>query len=135
MASTITLPGDNVLTETDVVDAVTALKADIEDGGVLTATVAAAGADNTDAAAVDYGFTLVSAANGTKGVILPAAVAGKVVYIKNNVAANLKVYPASGDQINALTVTTGALTIGSLKAAMFHAYDTTTWYTTPLVPS
>jgi hypothetical protein len=39
-------------------------------------TVAATGSAQTDAAAVGTGFTLVTGADATKGVILPAAVSG-----------------------------------------------------------
>ena len=97
--------------------------------------VAAAGNDNTNAAALGAGINIVSAADGTKGVILPAAVAGKVVIVKGTAAAILKVYPASGDQINELTVTTGALSMASKTAAIFVAADATTWYSIPLLPS
>jgi hypothetical protein len=100
-----------------------------------SATVAAAGSDNTDAAAVAYGMTLVSASDGTKGVILPTAYAGAVCIVKNNVAAVLKVYPGASDAINALTTTTGAISMASLTSAIFVAYDATTWYTIPLLPS
>ena len=101
---------------------------------IPSATVAAAGSVQGDAAAVATGFTLVSAADGTKGVLLPAAAAGKVVIIKNNVAAALKVWPASGDAINAIAAN-AALSMASLTSAVFTAYDATTWYTSPLVPS
>jgi hypothetical protein len=102
---------------------------------IPTATVAATGSTEADAAAVTYGFTLVSAGDGTKGVILPAAVAGRIVIIKNGAAAVLKIYPATGDGINALTVTTGSLDIAANTAAMLIAYNATTWYSLPLLPS
>jgi hypothetical protein len=103
---------------------------------VPSATVAAAGSAQGDAAALATGFTLVTGADGTKGVILPAAAAGKQVEIKNDDAANavLKVYPATGDAINAIAAN-GALSMAAKTSALFTAYDATTWYTTPLVPS
>jgi hypothetical protein len=60
-----------------------------------SATVAATGSAQGDAAAIAHGFTLVSAADGTKGVKLPAAAAGGLCIVKNADAANaiLKVYP------------------------------------------
>lgn len=103
-------------------------------GATALATVAATGSDQAGAASVDVGFTLVSAADGTKGVKLPAAAAGKRVEIKNNVNAVLKVYPATGDAINAIAANS-ALSMAALTSAVFNAYDDTTWYTTPLVPS
>jgi hypothetical protein len=99
-----------------------------------SATVAAAGSTQANAAAVSDGFTLVSAADGTKGVVLPAAIAGRTVILKNNVAAVLKVWPASGDAINAIAVDSN-FTMTNLTACMYVAYDSTTWYSVPLVAS
>lgn len=111
---------------------------DITEGAATGATtmsaVAATGSVQGDAAALANGFNLVSAADGTKGVILPAAAAGKQVTVKNNTAAVLKVYPASGDGINAIAVN-GSISMASLTSAVFNAHDSTTWYTTPLLPS
>jgi hypothetical protein len=101
---------------------------------IKSATVAATGSTQSDAASVSDGFTLVSAADGTKGVKLPAAIAGRTVILKNNVAAVLKVWPASGDGINAITVDSN-FTITNLSACMLVAYDSTTWYSVPLVAS
>jgi hypothetical protein len=103
---------------------------------IASATVAAAGSTQTDAAQLAGGFTLVSAANDAKGVKLPAAVAGRICIVKNNVSAkNLLVYPATSDKINGGTATTGSLTLAGLTAAMFIAYDDVDWYSLPLLPS
>ena len=101
---------------------------------IKSATVAATGSVQGDAAAVTSGFTLVSAADGTKGVVLPAAAAGLVCIIKNNAAAALKIYPASGDAINALSAN-AAYSITNLTSTVLVAYDSTTWYSVPLVAS
>ena len=102
---------------------------------IKTATVAAAGSNQGTAAAVSDGFTLVTAADDAKGVILPAAVAGRTVIIKNNVSAKtLKIYPASGDAINALSAN-ASYDIAGLTSTMLVAYDATTWYSLPLVAS
>ena len=102
---------------------------------IKTATVAAAGSNQGTAAAVSDGFTLVTAADDAKGVILPAAVAGRTVIIKNNVSAKtLKIYPASGDAINALSAN-ASYDIAGLTSTMLVAYDETTWYSLPLVAS
>lgn len=110
------------------------------EGGAATGetalpTVAATGSTNADAAALVAGRNIVTGADGTKGVILPAAAAGLTVRVKNNTNAVLKVYPNTGDQINALTVTTGAISMAAFTSADFDAYNATNWYTTPLVPS
>ena len=104
---------------------------------IASATVAAAGSSNTDAATVAGGFTLVTAADATKGVILSAPVAGTVVIIKNADAANavLKVYPNSGASINALTATTGGYSMAAKTSMVLVAYSATQWYTVPLVAS
>lgn len=99
-----------------------------------SATVAATGSAQGDAAAVTAGFTLVSAADGTKGVILPAASAGVVVIIKNGAGAILKIYPASADAINALSAN-ASYNIASNTSTLLVAYDSTTWYSVPLVAS
>lgn len=100
-----------------------------------SATVAATGTDQTNAASVAYGLAVVTGADATKGVKLPTAFAGAVCIVKNNAAAVLKVYPFAADGINALTVTTGALSMAASTSAIFVAYDATTWYTIPLLPS
>lgn|SRR3990167_333180 len=97
-------------------------------------TVAAAGSTQADATAVGTGFTLVSAADGTKGVLLPAAKAGHVCFIKNNESSTLKIWPAVDDAINALAAD-ASLDIVSLTSVILIAYDGTTWYSVPLLPS
>jgi hypothetical protein len=101
---------------------------------IKSATVAATGSAQSNAAAVTSGFTLVSAADGTKGVVLPAASAGLVCIIKNNAAAALKIYPASGDAINALSPD-AAYSITNVTSTILVAYNSTTWYSVPLVAS
>ena len=103
-------------------------------GVVPSATVAASGTGSGDSP-IAIGFTLVSAANGTKAITLPTAAAGKVCIVKNNVAANLLVFPATADKINGGTATSGSLTMAGLTCAMFVAYDATDWYSLPLLPS
>jgi hypothetical protein len=102
------------------------------------AAVAAAGSDNTNAGAIAaYGVVHATGADGTKGVKLPAAAAGKIVIVKNADAANaiLKVYPGASDKINSGTATTGALSMAAKTAAMFVAIDDVDWFTIPLLPS
>lgn len=101
----------------------------------VNASVAATGSTNADAAAVTgYGLTVVTAADGTRGVILPTAVAGGIIYIKST-AGILKVYPAAGGTINALTATTGAYSTAAAGVTILVASSTTQWYTFPLVSS
>jgi hypothetical protein len=115
--------------------------------GVLTATggvtgpvrlpvaaVAAAGANQGNATALSEGLNVVSAADGTKGVRLPTAVAGTVVIVKNTAAGALLIYPATGAAINAVAVN-GSYSITNLTSTMLVASSTTQWYSVPLVAS
>jgi hypothetical protein len=99
-----------------------------------SATVAATGTNQATAASVSDGFTLVSAADGTKGVKLPAAVAGRTVILKNNANAVLKVWPASGDAVNAIAADSNYV-LAAFTSSLLVAYDSTTWYSVPLLAS
>lgn len=91
------------------------------------ASVAAAGSAQGDAAALTAGINTVSAADGTKGVILPAAKAGLVVQVYNEHATNgLKVYPATGDDINDGSAD-AAITMEGKGIARFTGLDTSTF--------
>jgi hypothetical protein len=101
---------------------------------IPAATVAATGVDQTDAAAITTGFTLVTGADDAKGVKLPAAAAGLVCIIKVDAGADLKVWPNTGDAINAIAANS-AMTVVDDVCFMLVALDATTWYTLPLLPS
>jgi len=127
----IALPGENYYAQT--VNAVTAadqkLKVTIIRGVVPEAAPAvdAAGSVQGDAAALGAGLNVVNAADGTKGVILPAAYAGLKVRVYNTVAASgLKIYPAVGDDIND-GATDAAITIEGKSLAILEAVDGVTW--------
>lgn len=106
-----------------------------------TGSYAAAGSTNADAVQILGAGPIVSAlvtgADATKGAKLPAPVAGMIVFVKNDDAANaiLKVYPGTGAAINALTATTGAISMAAKTSAVFFAVSATQWYTIPLLPS
>lgn len=68
---------------------------------VSVGTVAAAGDAVGNAAAIPALITTVTAADATKGVILPVVSPGTVVRVINTVAAVLNIYPPTGGQINA----------------------------------
>lgn len=97
--------------------------------------VAALGTNQATAAALSEGLSVVTGADGTVGVVLPAAVAGAIVIIKGTTSAVLKVYPATGAAINALSAD-GAISLASgVIPAIFLATSATQWYTIPLLPS
>ena len=131
-----TISGGTITSATSV-SATSVTAGDVTTTGGLylkTATVAATGSTQTDAASISDGLTLVTAADGTKGVKLPAAVAGRTVIIKNGAAAILKVWPASGDGINAITVDSNYV-LAANTSSLLVAYDATTWYSVPLLAS
>lgn len=102
----------------------------ISNTGVLSmdsATVAAAGTVQGDAGAIADGFTLVSAGDGTKGVVLPTAAAGGFAIVKNNANAILKLWPGSSDAIDALGAD-AAMSVAAYATVRLVAYDGTTWY-------
>lgn len=106
---------------------------------ITVEAVAAAGGDQAAATAIADACPKLAhctGADGAKGVKLPAAAAGKIVYIKNADAANaiLKVYPAVGDAINAIAAD-GALSMAAKTAAVFVCLDGTTWFSFSLLPS
>lgn len=98
------------------------------------AAVAATGDAQGNAAALSEGLNVVSAADGNKGVRLPTAVAGMVVIVKNTAAGALKIYPASGGAINAVSAN-GAYSITNLTSTLLVASSATQWYSVPLVAS
>jgi hypothetical protein len=99
--------------------------------------LAATGSTVTDAAQiVGGGLTIVTGADGTKGVKLPATpTPGTTVYIKGTTAGVLKVWPDPAATINAIG-SNGAISLASgAIPAIFIAKTATQWYSFPLVPS
>ena len=103
---------------------------------VDVAKPAAAGSTRTDATAMTASFNWVTGADATKGVIIPAPTAGRVIIVKNDDAANaaLKVYAPGSAKINSVAGST-AFSMAAKTACMFVAYDTTDWFSVPLVAS
>lgn len=98
-------------------------------------TVAAAGTNQGTAAALSEGINVVTGADDTKGVVLPTAVAGMVIIVKNTVSGKtLKVYPASGAAVNAVAAN-GSYDLGSVLSTLLVASSATQWYSVPLVAS
>lgn len=67
------------------------------------AAVTAAGATQGGATALTKSYNIVTTATTNQGVVLPDATTGKVANVVNNTLVNIKVYPASGEQIDALS--------------------------------
>jgi hypothetical protein len=103
---------------------------------VNVAKPAAAGSTRADATAMTASFNWVTAADATKGVILPAPTAGRLVVVKNDDTANavLKVYAPGSAKINGVAGST-AFSMAAKTACWFVAYDATDWFSVPLVAS
>lgn len=102
---------------------------------LAVSAVTAAGSAQGDAAALSQGLNVVTGADGTKGVKLPTAVPGMQVIVKGVTAGVLKVYPATGGTINALSANAAISLANGAIPATFVASSATQWYTLPLVPS
>lgn len=93
-----------------------------------SASVTALSSDQAGAAVLASEINSVTAADDTKGVKLPTAVADKVMEIINTVrTASLKVYPATGAQINALG-SNNAYTLKPGQRATFIGKSATLWH-------
>jgi hypothetical protein len=120
------------LAGTDVTSKLVAQAA--QSGGMAVGTVAAAGNAQGNGGAIAGDLCVVTAADGTKGVVLPAGAIGRRVTVKNNANAVLKVYPASGGTINAIAQD-GAISMAAFTCCDFVAQTATQWFTLPLLPS
>jgi hypothetical protein len=104
-------------------------------GGVLGGgTIAAAGTTAANGTKVVNRNQVVTAADGTKGVTLPSAVPGSFIFLYNSVAAVLKVWPATGEFINALAQDTN-IAMAASTSAVFVCGVSGKWFTIPVVPS
>lgn len=98
--------------------------------------VAAAGSTQADATLIATkppAIIHVTAANGTKGVVLPLlsiAGRGRVFCIKNDDTANavLKIYPAVGEFINGIAVNGAFSLAATLMAWVVSSEDGNTWF-------
>lgn len=95
------------------------------------ASLAALGSVQGDAAPILTSMVIVTGADGTKGVILPASPAGEEVWIFNSSASALKVYPDTGAAISVAGTGLGAantaLSVAANKAVVFKRFLTTQW--------
>lgn len=94
-----------------------------------TAAPAGAGTNQGTGTALTADANAVTGADGTVGVVLPTATATSVVTVVNtSPTALLKVYPATGAQINALGAN-AAFALAAGETAVFVGRSATLWYT------
>jgi hypothetical protein len=99
----------------------------------ISATVSAAGTDQSGATALSATNSIVTTVSAGQGVKLPVASAALVYTVVNTTGTALKVYPNTGDKINGGS-SDAAVTMAGYTSATFVAKDGTDWYTnTPLV--
>jgi sugar lactone lactonase YvrE len=96
----------------------------------ISAAISAAGATQANATALVSNINNVTVvATSADGVRLPTAVAGMRILVRNTDAADtLKIYPATGGQINALGSNAAYSLVAGLTIELF-ASTATQWYT------
>jgi len=98
-------------------------------------SLAATGSTIADAAAIVTNIVFVTAADATKGVLLPAILPGERVTVKNTANAVLKVWPNTASvQINGLGAG-NSISMAAYTCCDFVGASTVLAYTNPLVPS
>lgn len=92
-------------------------------------TAAAAGSVTGDATQLSTGLSLVTAADGTKGVKLPASpMPGELCIVANTNESNtLEIYPGTGDEING-GAADAPFTIAAMGFAICIATSASQWY-------
>lgn len=119
--------------ELDLLSGVTATAAEINTSSGTTArkswtaAPAGAGTNQGNGTALTADFNAVTGADGTVGVVLPTATATSVIHVVNTGTAILKVYPATGAQINALGAN-AAISLAPGVHAIFVGRSATLWY-------
>jgi len=93
-------------------------------GGGSNSALASLGTIQGDAAPIATTTTIVTGADGTKGVILPACGTGETVMVFNNSASTLKVWPPVGSAIS--VAGTG---LGTANASYAHTTYANCLYT------
>ncbi len=112
----IYLPGTGTLTVTGLV------------AGQIDTGFSGAGTDNTGATWIRKQVTIFNTVGANSGgIFINAYPAGAAITVANKGANALKVYPTSGKQIDALTVTTGAYSIAAGSTVRF-VYDGTQYW-------
>lgn len=90
--------------------------------------IAAAGTTQATATALTKEINIVSTVPASTGVILPTAVAGMRIVVRNAGANALNIYPATGGAINTLAVN-AAYSLSTNTSIELFASTTTQWYT------
>ena len=96
--------------------------------GVSAVALTATGTSQTDAYQIGADvsqFDTVAASTGAK--LIPGCAPGDELWLFNNGAQTLTVYPPTGEQINDGTVTTGGFSVAANKGAVFKKSSSLNW--------
>ena len=94
----------------------------------VTTGISAAGSAQGDATGLTKDINIVSTVTAGQGVRLPSSVAGMILFVTNDSATTLNVYPASGASINAAAANV-AYSLPTKATVQFVAASTTRWLT------
>lgn len=95
--------------------------------GMTANTLTATGTTNADALQLQQAINRVTTTASGTGVILPPLEEGARISVMNSGANALLVYPGTGFQINALTVTTAGFSVAAGGRADFIAFTGGIW--------
>lgn len=95
-------------------------------------SIAAAGTTAATGTIVGYSIAIITAADGTKGVTLPASQAGDAVLVFNSSASTCKVWPPTGAAITVVGTGLGTVdaahSLLTFKTARYTCQSGTQWF-------
>ena len=94
----------------------------------VSQAVTAAGSTQATATPLTRPINNITTVPASSGVIFPAAVPGMRILVRNNTVTSVRVYPATGGQINTLGTNIGFVLDRDANLE-FVAYSNTQWYT------
>lgn len=90
--------------------------------------VTSAGTTQAGATLLTRQINLVTAGAAGSGILLPLAVGGERIVVRNNLAVDIIVYPSSGGQLNNAGTNTG-VTLAASSGLEYIALSSTLWFT------
>lgn len=121
LSSTLAVAGTLAVTGVTTVDV-------FKQGAANAITAFAGGGQASATALTKYANRVTTCATNADSVKLPAAVAGRSVFVKNATANTLAIFPASGEVINALSAD-ASISLATVKGMLFICSVAGTWDT------